>query len=182
MKLTKAQQTELLALARSAIRARFEHQQIAVPQDKLFSQKLGLFVSLHRHGELRGCIGYVKGHKSITESVVEMAQAAAFRDIRFPPLAIDEMEDLEIEISVLGPMMAVTDTSEVEVGRDGLYLEHPWGSGLLLPQVALEWHWDRKTFLLHICQKAGLQPKAWEEEGARLYRFEACVFGDSQTF
>lgn len=182
MELSPNQKKELLDLARSAIRSRFDRHTVKLPQDPLYNQKLGLFVSLHRHGELRGCIGYVKGYKSILESVVEMAQAAAFRDNRFSPLAVDEMTGLEIEISLLGELIAVEDVNEIEIGRDGLYLEHPWGSGLLLPQVAVEWHWDRAAFLKHICRKAGLQPKAWEEEGARLYRFEACVFGDGQTF
>jgi len=182
MELNSTQKQELLTLARASIISRLKHQEISLPEDPLYSRKLGLFVSLHRHGELRGCIGYVKGHKSILESVYEMALAAAFRDNRFPPLAIDELEDLQIEISLLGTLIPVTDTDQIQIGRDGLYLEHPWGSGLLLPQVAVEWHSDRSQFLKQICRKAGLQHRAWEEEGACLYRFEACVFGDGQTF
>ncbi|MCD8480922.1 MAG: AmmeMemoRadiSam system protein A [Candidatus Cloacimonetes bacterium] len=123
-------------------------------------------------------MGYIKGYKTITESIRELAMAAAFRDPRFPPLKASELPDITIEMSLLSPMEAVQDISEITIGRDGLYLEHPRSSGLLLPQVATEQRWDRDTFLRQVCRKAGLPDQAWQDEGAKLYRFTAEIFSE----
>ena len=136
----------------------------------------GIFVSLHKEGRLRGCIGYIKPYKSIVQSVAEMAVAAAFDDPRFSPLKAEEVSLLEIEISILGELMLIKGPDDVIIGRDGLYISHPWGSGLLLPQVATEWRWDADTFVREVCRKAGLPPEAWRDAQARLFRFEAEVF------
>lgn len=170
---------KLLKLARETIEARFARRQVQIPQDPELQQRRGLFVSLHTDGELRGCIGYIRGFKSLVASVVEMAEAAAFHDGRFLPLRADELDDLEIEISVLSEMETLADPEDIQIGRDGLFLQHPHGSGLLLPQVPVEWHWDRPTFLRQICRKAGLPDKAWQDKGAQLFRFSAEVFRES---
>lgn len=180
MNLNDTQKKELLALARAAIASRFDGSHYELPKDEVFSQKCGIFVSLHQGGELRGCIGYIKGYKDMVQSVMEMAQAAAFRDHRFMPLTVDELPDLEIEISLLGEMELVTNPEEIEIGRHGLFLEHPHGSGLLLPQVATEWKWNRQDFLRQICLKAGVRPGAWQDAQAELYYFEALVFADHE--
>lgn len=170
---------ELLRLARQSIAARWTHHRPELPDAPEFQARRGLFVSLHREGELRGCIGYIQPYKSIAASVVEMAQAAAFQDPRFQPLTAGELDDLEIEISLLSEMIPVQNASELKIGRDGLYLKHPRGSGLLLPQVPVEWNWDLKAYLKQICRKAGLHDEAWKDEGAQLFRFEAEVFSDA---
>lgn len=180
MTLNDTQKKQLLDLARASIQSKFDGTELSLPDDPLFAQKLGLFVTLHIMGELRGCIGYIRGYKSLADSVVEMARAAAFQDSRFYPVSAKEMADLEIEISILGEMQRVTNLEEIQVGRHGLYLDHPRGSGLLLPQVAVEWDWDRTEFLKQICRKAGVHKGAWHERDARLYMFEACVFSDAE--
>lgn len=177
MQYTKEQQNMLVDLAKNVIGSHFDHRKVHKPTDPVLQDKKGVFVSLHLHGRLRGCIGYVKGYKSIIESVVEMAHAAAFRDERFTPVVKDELDDLEIEISILGDMIEVSSRDEIQIGRDGLMLHYRWASGLLLPQVATEYKWDVDEFLRQICRKAGVPDGSWHAEGASLYRFEACVFG-----
>ncbi len=174
--LSNIQKKSLLQLAYDVIHARLYRSKYTSPQDPLFEEKRGIFVSLHIDKALRGCIGYIVGYKSILESVKEMAIAAAFRDPRFPPLGKDELPDLEIELSILSEMELVHDLTEIMVGRDGLFIEHPQGSGLLLPQVATEWGWDRETFLNQLCQKAGLPPAVLQDKDSRIYCFEAEIF------
>ncbi|MDZ4181687.1 MAG: AmmeMemoRadiSam system protein A, partial [Candidatus Cloacimonadaceae bacterium] len=142
MKLSDTQKQDLLKLARDAISSRFEHTEPSLPNDPAFKEKRGVFVSLHSFGNLRGCIGYIKGYAPILQSVVEMARSAAFQDPRFPPLTRSEFKDVLIEISILSEMIPIDEAEEVEIGRDGLYLVHPQGSGLLLPQVPVEWKWS----------------------------------------
>ncbi len=136
----------------------------------------GAFVSLHKKGQLRGCIGYIEGRGPLYRTVEEMAEAAAFRDPRFPPVTEKELSDLDIEISVLTPLKRITNVNEIEVGKHGIYIKKGWNSGLLLPQVATEYGWDRKTFLEHTCQKAGLPSNAWKEKDTEIYIFSADIF------
>ncbi|HOZ01454.1 MAG TPA: AmmeMemoRadiSam system protein A [Candidatus Syntrophosphaera sp.] len=177
--MTSELKQELLQLARQSIAGHWTRHKPQRPEEPEFLKKRGVFVSLHSQGELRGCIGYIQPYKNIADSVIEMAQAAAFQDPRFTALSEKELDDVDIEISVLSEMTPVLNTSEIKIGRDGLYIKHPRGSGLLLPQVPTEWNWDLKTFLKQICRKAGLHDEAWKDEGAQLYRFEAEVFGDA---
>lgn len=174
--LNDIQKKSLLQLAYDVIHARLHRSKYLSPQDPLFEEKRGIFVSLHIDKALRGCIGYIIGYKSILESVKEMAIAAAFRDPRFPPLGQDELADLEIELSILSELILVQDLDEIKIGRDGLYIQHPHGSGLLLPQVATEWGWDRQTFLNQLCQKAGLPKSALQDEDSKIYRYTAEIF------
>jgi AmmeMemoRadiSam system protein B/AmmeMemoRadiSam system protein A len=151
-----------------------------VPEFKITSERLqelrGAFVTINKKGSLRGCIGHIKGVKPLYKSVEEMAAAAAFGDPRFPPVTKKELKDLEIEISVLTPFEQITDVSEIEVGKHGIYMERGFHSGLLLPQVATEYNWDRETFLEHTCRKAGLPPDAWKDKDTRIYIFSADIF------
>jgi AmmeMemoRadiSam system protein A len=139
-------------------------------------EKRGAFVSLHRKGQLRGCIGYVHAVKPLYETIQDMALAAAFQDPRFPPVGKDELADLDIEISVLTPMREITDINEIEVGTHGLVIIAGNYSGLLLPQVATEYGWGREEFLEHTCRKAGLPASAWKDKNAKILIFSADVF------
>jgi AmmeMemoRadiSam system protein A len=146
----------------------------------ILKEKRGAFVTLTKSGMLRGCIGYIYALKPLDETIIEMAQAAAFRDPRFPPVTKDEFDDLEIEISVLTPIREITDVNEIEVGKHGIIIERGGYSGLLLPQVATEYGWDRETFLEHTCNKAGLPTDAWKQEGTRIKIFSADVFHEEK--
>jgi AmmeMemoRadiSam system protein A len=165
-------------LARESI----EHQLLGrpIPVRKGESQKLaekrGAFVTLKIHGHLRGCIGHIAAIKSLPQTVIDMAQAAAFQDPRFPPLSKEELRDLEIEISALTPFRTIQDIREIEVGKHGLYMERGYHSGLLLPQVATEYGWDTKTFLEQTCQKAGMPKDAWKDKNTKIQIFSAEIF------
>ena len=132
------------------------------------------FVSLHKKGHLRGCIGYVHATRSLCRTVMEAAAAAASRDPRFPPVQPSELPDLDLEISVLSPFRLVRP-EEIEVGTHGLMITQDRHHGLLLPQVAFEHQWDREQFLEETCRKAGLAPDAWRR-GATIEAFTADVF------
>jgi len=168
----------LLKLARKTIQNILENKKPPRTEYKfpLFKEKRGAFVTLHKNKMLRGCIGYIFGLKPLEDTIIEMAQAAAFHDHRFPPLAKDELPDLEIEISVLTPVREIDNVDEIEVGKHGIIIERGSYSGLLLPQVATEYGWDRKTFLEHTCQKAGLPQDAWKQEGTKIKIFSADIF------
>jgi AmmeMemoRadiSam system protein A len=116
--------------------------------------------------------------EDIARTVEEMAAAAAFQDPRFPPLRKEELKDLRVEVSVLTPLRRVNDVGEIEVGTHGLYIRRGGRGGLLLPQVATEWRWDRDTFLKETCRKAGLAPEAWKDPETEIYVFSADVFGE----
>lgn len=181
MELTVKEKAALLDIAKNAIAAKINHQEI--PELKIDSENLklkrGAFVTLKKRGQLRGCIGYIKAVKPLGETVQEMAVAAAFHDPRFPSLKPDEVQHLSFEISVLSPFKRITDINEIEVGKHGLYIVRGYHSGLLLPQVALEYGWDRETFLKETCHKAGLPPQAWTDPETEIYIFSADYFGDT---
>ena len=139
---------------------------------------MGAFVTLKKQGRLRGCIGLIEGKKPLYETVEEMAQTAAFKDPRFRPVKEDEFKELDIEISALTPLRQIEDVNEIEVGRHGIYIVKGFHSGLLLPQVATEYNWDRNTFLRETCVKAGLPLNAWKDKGTKIFIFSASVFGE----
>lgn len=139
-------------------------------------QELGAFVTLKRHGQLRGCIGNLVGQGPLALTVWRMARAAAFEDPRFPPVSAAELAELEIEISVMGPVEPCPDPNLVEIGRHGLIMRQGARQGLLLPQVPVEWNWTREQFLAQTCRKAGLPAGAWRDPSTQIYWFEAVVF------
>ena len=145
------------------------------PTDKL-REELGAFVTLKIDGGLRGCIGNVRGGGELFRTVWNMARSAAFEDPRFPPLTEDEFERSSLEISILSPIEICTDPERVEVGRHGLIVSAQNRSGLLLPQVPVEWGWDRVAFLEQTCLKAALPRDAWKQPETVLFWFEAVVF------
>lgn len=172
----------LLALARSAIAKKLK---AAAPEPETgsgpgLSSPGGAFVTLHKLGALRGCIGTFSSSGPLTQTVEEMAQAAAFNDPRFPPLREEELAQVDLEISVLTPMRRVESIDEIEVGRHGLYIVQEPYRGVLLPQVATENDWDRDTFLKHTCLKAGLHNDCWQDEKTEIYVFSADVFGENE--
>jgi uncharacterized protein len=180
MELTDKEKNVLLDIAKSTIEAKINHKDI--PEVKIDSetlkQKRGAFVTLKKRGQSRGCIGYIKAYKPLWETVQEMAVAAAFHDPRFPSLKADEVNQLTFEISVLSPLKRIKKIDEIEVGKHGLYIISGYNSGLLLPQVATEYGWDRETFLKETCYKAGLPPQAWKNAETEIYIFSADYFGD----
>ncbi len=181
MALADGTRRELLRIARDAIAAAVHgrtYEPADPPPDAMIPS--GAFVTIHHYGELRGCIGQIEGRQPLAFAVARCAVSAATRDPRFPPLSARELgAGTEIEISVLTPMQPVTSPEEIEVGRDGLLIQQGHRSGLLLPQVAPEWGWDRDTFLTQTCRKAGLPPDAWRR-GAEVFKFQAEIFSEHE--
>jgi len=169
----------LLAVARDAIAAFVAGAEAPLPETltAALAEKGGAFVSLHAAGELRGCIGHIEADEPRAEVVARCAVAACSSDPRFAPVTARELPALHIELSLLGALEPIHGPDQIEIGRHGLVVERGWHRGLLLPQVATEWKWDATEFLAHTCRKAGLPHDAWRE-GARLWRFEAEVFGE----
>jgi AmmeMemoRadiSam system protein A len=172
-----ADRAALLAIARQALEARVHGQPAPRPPDGgVFDLPCGAFVSIHRQGRLRGCLGRLE-LQPLSETVVHLATVVADSDPRFDPVAVAELDDMDLEISVLTPEREISAIDQIELGRHGLIIEQGYRRGLLLPQVAVEHRWDRTTFLEHTCLKAGLPRDAWQH-GARILVFEAEVFGD----
>lgn len=144
----------------------------------LASRRGGAFVSLHKEGALRGCIGHVDTDDLLTKVVARCAVAASSADPRFPAVGCAELSVIQIEISLLGTFERIAGPAEIEIGRHGLLVEHGRQRGLLLPQVAVEWKWDAATFLTQTCRKAGLPAEIWRN-GATAWRFEAEVFSEN---
>jgi AmmeMemoRadiSam system protein A len=142
-------------------------------------EKCGAFVTLHKQGNLRGCVGYIESPKPLYQTVRECARAAALHDTRFDPVEPEELPLLHLEISVLSPLEVIAP-EKVEVGRHGLLVSLGYQRGLLLPQVATEWKWDAERFLRETCRKAGLPEDAWCR-GARIQAFTAQVFAESSV-
>ncbi len=161
-----------------------------VPPAPKVSQKLrephGVFVTLTKHGELRGCIGHPLPTMPLIDALVDSAVSSATRDPRFQPLEPDELYDVEVEVSVLSKpeTMRVEDPSEylgsIVIGRDGLIVEYGRYAGLLLPQVPVEWGWDPEEFLSNACMKAGLTPDAWLDKDVCIKKFSGQVFKEKR--
>jgi AmmeMemoRadiSam system protein A len=179
IEVTSAHDRELLLrLAREALAAHVGAAPAHVPGAlEVFERLAGAFVTLHCHGELRGCIGHLEPNQPLGSVVARCAVAAGTTDPRFPPITPSELAQLDIEISLLGPLEPIAGPEEIEIGLHGLVIEKGWQRGVLLPQVAVEMRWDAATFLAQTCHKAGLSRDAWQR-GATVWRFEADVFGE----
>jgi AmmeMemoRadiSam system protein A len=176
--LTESQRAALVALARQSITSRVMGRHDA-PQPELdLPDSSGVFVTIKRRGDLRGCLGTLQCRLGLAGEVARCAADAASEDPRFPPVSADEIPELSVEVSVLGPLEPVDpcDASAVVIGTHGLVAEQDFRRGLLLPQVATEWGWTVEQFLRQTCLKAGLRGDAWQH-GAHIYRFDAEVFG-----
>lgn len=163
----------LLKLAKSAVesRARGEGFVIPTPPTSRLGNKRAVFVTINKQRALRGCIGLVQARSKLIEAVAEMAVAAAFEDNRFPQVTVDELPKLEYEISVLTPLSLVTDITDIHVGTDGLMIRLDMHSGLLLPQVAVDFRWNRIAFLEQTCLKAGLPKSSYQDPRTQIYKF-----------
>lgn len=176
--LTEAEKSFLLRLARRTLEegiGNLAAAPIDVPEGALREHR-GAFVTLHKGKRLRGCIGYIEPLRPLYQTVQECALAAALRDPRFDPVSSEELQALRLEISVLSPLVEIPP-DQIEVGRHGLLISQGARRGVLLPQVAVEWKWDRERFLEETCVKAGLQADAWQH-GAKIQAFTAEVFGE----
>lgn len=177
MNLSDEDKKELKQLARDAIEeVLFAKGRCERRVSDSLKERGGAFVTLKHKGELRGCIGYTEAILPVCDAVEKMAVQSAFHDPRFCALEKDEWKDIDIEISVLSPMKKIEAIDEIEVGVHGLYIERGGCAGLLLPQVATEYGWDKKTFLEYTCQKAGLPRDAWKSRDTAIYVFSAQVF------
>ena len=176
------EQRELLRIARAALRehARSGRMPPGKPHRESLLADAAVFVTLHRDGDLRGCIGTTIADRPIYRVVQEMAIAAATRDPRFPPVAGDEIAALDIEISVLGALRRIASPDEVVIGRDGVVVEGRGHRGLLLPHVAVESGWDAHGFVERTCLKAGLVRDAWRAGDLELSVFPTQVFSEGE--
>jgi AmmeMemoRadiSam system protein A len=171
-------QQRLLRLAREALEARVQRRTPPAPaHGGALDWPRGAFVTLHAHGDLRGCLGQIGPDAPLAETVAHLAAVVSDSDPRFDPVTPSELNTIEIEISVLTPEREVASPDDVEVGRHGVIIEQGGRRGLLLPQVATEQQWDRDTLLSHACLKARLPPDAWRS-GAKILVFEAQIFGE----
>ena len=178
--LTKKEQKELLKIARETIVAFVTTGKppAFVTASKGLQAENGCFVTIKQHGQLRGCIGNFVSDQPLYRLVQEMAVSAATRDPRFYPMKQQDLTSFDLEISVLSPLKLASSVDEILVGIHGIYLVRGSYRGVLLPQVATEYGWDRDTFLKHTCLKAGLPENAWKKD-CQIYIFSALVFGES---
>jgi AmmeMemoRadiSam system protein A len=176
----------LLELARESIKTYFKGKKPGMKNVTGLSEKRGVFVTLHKKGELRGCIGFPLPVYALNTAIVEAARSAAFHDPRFPPLREEELKDVELEISVLTvpeeiKVSRANDYLEkIRIGEDGLIIKGPFGSGLLLPQVATENNFNVQTFLNCLCQKAGMGFNDWKDLSNKVSKFQAEVFNEGE--
>ncbi len=181
--LSDEEKRELLRIAREAISAKLcnEPASPASANLKALLEPCGAFVTLRIGGQLRGCIGYIESSRPLAQVVAEVAEKAAVEDQRFVPLTVSDFELTNIEISILSPLWQITSVEEIEVGAHGLLLESGPNRGLLLPQVAVEYQWNREQFLEATAKKAGLNERAWQHAETRLFVFTAEIVQEVET-
>ncbi|NND85771.1 MAG: TIGR00296 family protein [Nitrosopumilus sp.] len=175
---------DLVLMARKAVRQHLrDNSKISDPEfDSKFDFSSGVFVTINKKKSLRGCIGYPLPVKKLSEGLIDAAISAATADTRFSPVEIDELDDLSFEVTVLTPPaeIRVKDPEEylrvIQVGTDGLIVENDYTSGLLLPQVPLEYGLNVKEFLEYTCQKAGLPKDAWKDQSTKILKFQGIIF------
>jgi AmmeMemoRadiSam system protein A len=182
---SKEGERELLRIARRVVEAAAsgrpdpERGPEGLPE---LEEHLGAFVTLHQRGRLRGCIGTFVARKPVWQVVVEMARSAALNDPRFTPLTEAELPAVDIEISVLSPLVKTDDPLSLEPGVHGVYIKRGWQSGTYLPQVATEFGMSKEEFLSSCCShKAGLAPDAWKDPATEVYLYTAQVFGEKEA-
>ena len=171
-------QQRLLALARRALEARVRREPPPCPErGGALEWPRGAFVTIHCHGDLRGCLGRIDTEAPLADTIADLAASVSDSDPRFDPVSVIELDGIDLEISVLTPEREIHSVADIEIGRHGLIVEQGARRGLLLPQVATEYGWDALTFVSHTCLKAALPGDAWRH-GARMLVFEAQVFGE----
>jgi AmmeMemoRadiSam system protein A len=182
MNLTNEEKRALLNIARSAIASILKSKTLPLIkfQSESMNRRSGVFVTLRIGENLRGCIGYVEPLFPLAHAVQETAVKAAMEDPRFMPVTLPEFNKILIEISVLSPLLELQDIEKIEIGRDGLVIDAGNRRGLLLPQVATEYHWDREQFLQQTAMKAGLPSDAWKRKDVKLFKFTVDKFDESE--
>lgn len=180
MNFTDEEKRELLSIARKALVAYAKDHRHGKtnPEHKRLQEKGAAFVTITKSGALRGCIGHIEARLPLHLCVREMAIAAGFEDPRFSKIELNEIDNIELEISVLSSLVPVKGPEDIMIGRDGLNIIRKPRSGLLLPQVSKKYQWDAKTFLEETCIKAGLNANDWKEPDTKIFRFEADVFSE----
>src|SRR3989304_7675618 len=146
--------------------------------DAVLNTMCGAFVTLHINGNLRGCIGNITAETPLWETIRNMAIESAMRDPRFPSVSLNELEDIDIEISVLSPLKKIKNLEEIKVGKHGLFIKKGFCQGLLLPQVATDYKWNEIQFLEQTCYKAGLNKDCYKHLTTEIFIFSAIVFGE----
>jgi AmmeMemoRadiSam system protein A len=181
--LDAADQKQLLTIARRSIEAAVRHGRLAGAADSspsaATSEPAAAFVTIHEHGQLRGCIGLMRFEVPLWQNVRDAAAAAALDDPRFLPVGEPELPALELEVSVLDPPVELPDPAGFVAGRHGIVVERGLRRALLLPQVATEMGWDEQQMLEAVCRKANLPGDAWKDGATRLLVFESTCFGES---
>lgn len=172
------EQKFILRLAEESVKSVVNGEDVLIPENlpDITREKRGAFVTLNKNEQLRGCIGYIVPIKALYETIIEMAEAASLHDPRFNPVNPHELQEIDVEISVLTIPYNIEDVNKIEVGTHGIIIKKGFSQGLLLPQVATEYGWDRETFLRQTCRKAGLSPDAWQEDKTEIQIFSAQVF------
>jgi AmmeMemoRadiSam system protein A len=150
------------------------------PNEEFLQQPSGAFVTLHRRGRLRGCVGQLPGHDSLAAVVAHCARSAALHDSRFEPVQAAELSEIEIEVSVLSALEDVT-LEAIEAGKHGLVVSQGRQRGVLLPQVATQFNWSAQRFLEETCVKAGMDREAWKDSATRVQSFTAEVFSEADS-
>jgi len=181
--LSKGQKKKLLAIARNSIQTYLKTgKKLELTEtDPLLLKEMGAFVTLHKQGELRGCIGNLIGQQPLYLTVRDMAVEAAVGDSRFSPLTLEELKDIEIEISALSPLKRIESADEIKMGIHGVLIRGGFNSGVFLPQVATETGWSKEEFLSNLCShKAGLPALAWKDKSTEIYIFTAEVFSEKE--
>jgi len=174
-------ETNYIKLAKEAIASEFSGKKIKLPEDKELQEKRGCFVTLTKHGELRGCIGFPYPLMPLGEAIVQAAKSAAFSDPRFPQLSEKEFPEIKIELSILTlPEKIEPKIENIKIGEDGLMCEYEGFGGLLLPQVAVEHKLNSEHFLRALCQKSGLPLDSWQEKGFKLWKFQAKIINEEE--
>ena len=176
--LSDSDQAQLLRVARESVLAYLSGRAPRLPVlTGALADTRGVFVSIHQNGELRGCIGNIHPTSPLYRTAGDCAISAAVGDPRFVPITLDELPRVHFEISVLSPMEKVEKVDHIEIGKHGLFISKRSARGLLLPQVAQHYGWDRERFLAETCRKAGLSPEDWKSDTG-IFRFTAHVFGE----
>ncbi|MEO0077412.1 MAG: AmmeMemoRadiSam system protein B [candidate division WOR-3 bacterium] len=180
--LDEAEKQSLLEIARATLESCVAGRELPAvkPLTARLSEQRGVFVTLHKQGQLRGCIGYIEGVKPLYQAVADMAVSASTEDPRFRPVTPAELRDIDIEITVLSPLQPIPCPDSVDVGRHGVVIRKSGRGAVFLPQVPIEQGWDRDTYLTELCRKAGLPAQAWREKDAALFVFTGQVFGEKQ--
>jgi hypothetical protein len=182
---THEEKKELLEIARSTIEKYLKKQTTEYPttDNPKFKEKRGVFVSLHKDGDLRGCIGYPLPEKPLIEAIVDNAISAATEDYRFNPVEPAELKHIDIEISILTVPHPVVSYKDVVIGRDGIIISKGFNKGLLLPQVPVEQGWNLEEYISYGCMKAGLASDEWKKHGrgiVNIETFQAIIFGEKE--